>query len=192
MVKHITQSMSDEEERAYFRAWLLEQSPRTWHQVALSWNWDYGIEDLDFILDQPSCDAGTALSLYTLSEPNYFADRFTSLKRIKEECPWEYPVADFAARICERWAAGHFRTYQFHPCNFLDQHAGCHWDETESPISPHPLWTVPPSMLEAPFRGEPVDLEAFHEGRPIEWCSFEDPLEEKAQEFLRHMFGLTP
>ncbi|HEY0628145.1 MAG TPA: DUF4274 domain-containing protein [Sphingomicrobium sp.] len=167
--------MSPNEEQAYFRAWLRDQTPRTWHQVALTWNWDDGTEVLDWILDQPACDAGTALALYLSSEADWYADQFESMEQMNAEGHWGLADAQFAARICERWAAGHFQTYNYHPGNphLLDRTR--YWHEVPNAISSKALWEVPASLLAAPFRGEPVDLDAFHEGRPIEWLIPEEP-----------------
>jgi hypothetical protein len=44
--------------------WLSHQSPETWHQVVLSWNYDYGDRVLTWILTQEQCDKGTAARVF--------------------------------------------------------------------------------------------------------------------------------
>jgi hypothetical protein len=46
--------------------WIKLQRPEVWHVVAKHWNWDDGIEVLDWIVSQPQCDAGTARSIFWL------------------------------------------------------------------------------------------------------------------------------
>jgi hypothetical protein len=40
--------------------WLEAHGPDEWHQVAIDWNWDAGVEILAWIAAQPGCDRATA------------------------------------------------------------------------------------------------------------------------------------
>lgn len=42
-----------------------------WHRVAQTWNWGWPLQPLKWIIDQPECDQGTALTLFWYSEPGY-------------------------------------------------------------------------------------------------------------------------
>lgn len=44
--------------------WLGQQSPDTWHQVVMTWNYDYGDRVLSWILEQENCDKGTAARIF--------------------------------------------------------------------------------------------------------------------------------
>jgi hypothetical protein len=55
-----------------FLAWLHENGPDEWHRWTLSWNWDHGTELIEWIVSQPNCDKGTALSAYYLAQPDFF------------------------------------------------------------------------------------------------------------------------
>jgi hypothetical protein len=46
--------------------WLKEQTPDTWHQVAMSWNYDSGYEVLTWIVNQENCDRGTAARIFNI------------------------------------------------------------------------------------------------------------------------------
>lgn len=44
--------------------WLGQQTPETWHQVVMTWNYDYGVEVLLWIVSQDQCDRGTAARIF--------------------------------------------------------------------------------------------------------------------------------
>jgi len=46
--------------------WLSNQTPDTWHNVATTWNYDYGDEVLSWILQQENCDKGTAAHVFEI------------------------------------------------------------------------------------------------------------------------------
>lgn len=54
--------------------WMSNQGPPEWHGVAFNWNWDLGLEPLLWIVDQPTCDKATALTVFWLTEPFYHMD----------------------------------------------------------------------------------------------------------------------
>ncbi len=45
-------------------AWLEQQTPETWHNVALTWNYDAGDRVMRWMLDQDTCDKGTAAQIF--------------------------------------------------------------------------------------------------------------------------------
>lgn len=44
--------------------WLSQQTPETWHCVAMTWNYDYNDKVLSWILQQDRCDKGTAARIF--------------------------------------------------------------------------------------------------------------------------------
>ncbi len=50
------------------------ESPAELHALAQQINWDGGFDGLNAVLQHPLCDRGTALMIYWLGEPTYFAD----------------------------------------------------------------------------------------------------------------------
>ncbi|WP_404480002.1 DUF4274 domain-containing protein [Novosphingobium sp. BL-52-GroH] len=166
--------MDDDDEMERLRAWLPGQGPKTWHQVALSWNWGNGTTILDWLLDQPDCDRGTAIALYLLGDPDFYAERFPSLEAMREAGYSQLKTAEFLAGICRRWGEGAFPDYRFHP-GFWWGDASSRWQEVPpgmvKAIAP---WPVPASMVAIPLRGEAVDISRFTEGMPNAWIAPQD------------------
>lgn len=52
---------------------LPEYAPEMWHQIAMNWNWDNGMDILRWIVSQLACDKGTALLIYWRAGPRYFS-----------------------------------------------------------------------------------------------------------------------
>lgn len=48
------------------------QTPREFHRFARDWNWDDGFKPLQWIINQPQCDKGTALLIYWHAAPKWF------------------------------------------------------------------------------------------------------------------------
>lgn len=42
------------------------------YYLAQNYNWDYGVEILDLIIDSKNCDKGTALLIFWMSEPDFY------------------------------------------------------------------------------------------------------------------------
>jgi Domain of unknown function (DUF4274) len=54
-------------------SWLMQEStPDDWHRFVPSWNWDYGIEPLLWIIQQKDCDRATALTAFYWTRPGQF------------------------------------------------------------------------------------------------------------------------
>jgi hypothetical protein len=135
--------------------WLKDRGPEDWHRSACTWNWDNGMSAMDWVLDQPECDAGTAITLFAHGEPAWFG-KFESLAQLAEQEPHHLPLALFLKSICDRWAAGRYRHYRFLPA------ASIH-------VPPDGLpWPVPPTLAEPPVQGEHLDLTGWGEGFPPE------------------------
>ena len=97
----------DEETTAFCRG---NQDPEELHAFADTWNWDKGTWALQEILDNPACEAATALLIYWRSAPEFFqqyadrdalaADPLTSSS---------LDLFDFLTRLEARYVAGEFR-----------------------------------------------------------------------------------
>jgi hypothetical protein len=44
---------------------VMQLTPDDWHEIALHWNWDQGVEVLNWITSQPTCDRATAMIILT-------------------------------------------------------------------------------------------------------------------------------
>lgn len=52
---------------------IKQMAPDDWHEIALRWNWDDGVGELDWITSQPDCDRATALYVLCRGNPGYVA-----------------------------------------------------------------------------------------------------------------------
>lgn len=57
----------------HFKVFLETATPDEWHQVAWNWNWDSGIDELNWIIQQKACDKGTALLIYWYAGPGCYS-----------------------------------------------------------------------------------------------------------------------
>jgi hypothetical protein len=82
--------------------YLAQASPEEWYRVAWNWSWDNGLDELRWIIRQPTCDRGTALLVYWGTGPRYFAEYAT-----RDEVPWhELEGYDLAMEVERRYLAG--------------------------------------------------------------------------------------
>lgn len=68
------------------------KTPEECHQLALHWDWDDGVEALQWIVRQPLCDQGTALYIYWAATPNWyyqFKDREDVVARNREAATYD-------------------------------------------------------------------------------------------------------
>jgi Domain of unknown function (DUF4274) len=97
--------------------YLAHATPEDWHQVAWHWNWDSGVEPLQWIIRQDTCDRGTALLIYWKGGPRYLAQYAE-----RGEVP-EYTVEDYdlVREIEAAYLAGRYTQTQiaFDPQNDL-------------------------------------------------------------------------
>lgn len=136
-------------------AWLQVHSPREWHGVADSWNWDQGSEIPLWIVRQQDCDAGTAATIFWRCAPENFFDRAEGNAGLPAH------MADDLAIVMEviaRWNSGGYPTRNF-------SSEGC--DDTAYYLKScrNPDIALPASLCE-PFKGE--DVPGYEEGIPVE------------------------
>ena len=90
--------------------WLPAQSPAVWHEIATCWNWGSGIEPLAWIASQPSCDAGTAQTIFWNGEPSEYS---VMEQGRNEVSAYRHDVYDMLAQIAARWNAGEYITWRY-------------------------------------------------------------------------------
>ncbi|MDQ8209671.1 DUF4274 domain-containing protein [Coraliomargarita sp. SDUM461003] len=61
------------------------------HAFAENYNWDGGIEELEWVISNPLCDKATALMIYGLGSPSYYYRKEEKGKEFQE-----YEIADWA------------------------------------------------------------------------------------------------
>ena len=76
------------------------------HAFAQQINWDGGFDELDAVLGHPQCDRGTALMIYWLGEPAYFAE-FTSVDDVPDV---NQPLKHFLNRVETRLLTDQFKS----------------------------------------------------------------------------------
>jgi hypothetical protein len=154
----------DEDELSLFLDWLAENGPDEWHRWATNANWDYGTDLMRWVIDQESCDKGTALSVYYAAQPDYWA-QYDTVEAARADVSGE--TVELMVAICEHWAAGRYRTYDFQPdvvaLEYLQQ-----GPEAMRALADELPWSVPDDMAAAPIQGVPTEFEgAVIDGIPI-------------------------
>ncbi len=130
-----------------------------------------GVSVLDWIVDQPDCDKGTALAIYQRGNP-YEHLAVARVTAIQKRDYFDMETIDLLACICSRWADGKYKTYDFHPSIY-----GCHGiGEREDYETPGTIgemeyarrvpWPVPDDMVTASYRGRVPDMSGWTEGYP--------------------------
>ncbi len=88
------------------------------HAFAESWNWDFGKWPLEAILENPACEAATALLLYWLGCPEFFR-QYANSQEVEADDTGDVEAFDFLSDIEARYIAGEFRvgSIAFDPAN---------------------------------------------------------------------------
>jgi hypothetical protein len=152
--------MSEREWNA-MRAYLEATSGDAWHVVAWEWNWDGGIEPLEWIVAQPMCDRATALLVYWYGGAGYDA-RYAS----RDDVPaYELDVHDLLHGIEQRYLSGFYTRQElaFDPTN----DDGEDWTRLYDDLPKRR--TIPAVMLEA-LQGRTLERPSYMEGYPPEVC----------------------
>lgn len=102
---------SDEDVIPNFKAFKTLSSAEQYF-LASEYNWDDGTIVLDWIIDSPNCDKGTATMIFWLAEPDYYFD-FT--EETIDEC--EKDVWNLLQQIIMKMNNGEFTKskYKFNP-----------------------------------------------------------------------------
>jgi hypothetical protein len=84
--------------------WLERNGPAEWHGYVERHQWDGGsTAPLDWIVAHPQCDAGTAATIFWMSEPDYYLDGRHD----------DHPIAQLDLAIARRWSEGGFPSGRF-------------------------------------------------------------------------------
>ena len=91
---------------------IRQMRPDDWHELALSWNWDHGVVELNWITSQRDCDRATAVYVLCAGNPGDIATRastyyagFVRTVAARLENGF-YPVADLALGLSGRQRRG--------------------------------------------------------------------------------------
>lgn len=82
--------------------------PEELHRFAELWNWDGGYVAMLMLTRNSACDAGTALMVYWLAQPEFYL-RYASRDEVSE---WEHEGYDFVTELEGRIVADDFATRQ--------------------------------------------------------------------------------
>ena len=150
-----------------FLAWLEDNGPDEWHRWAINWNWDHGTELFWWIVTQPNCDRGTALSIYYAAQPDAFG-RYASIEDARANtADIGDDVIGLMIHICQMWAQGAYPSYAYQPSwaalTYLDQ-----GEEAMRAIAASVPWEVPDDLAAAGIHGEPNNFERTIDGIPVE------------------------
>jgi len=151
----------EEDELPLFMDWLAQSGPDEWHRWVINWNWDYGIDLIEWVISQEACDKGTALSAYYLGQPDYYT-KFESVAAVRADAS-DAEVVDLFLAICRNWETGLYRTYQFEPDEAAKEYL------SQGPVAMKELavqvpWHVPDDMAAAIIEGEPNDFNRVIDG----------------------------
>jgi hypothetical protein len=87
--------------------WLEAHGPDDWHQVAIDWNWDAGLDVLAWIAAQADCDRATAQHLILNGGVDYFVG-FATRDALMADAPYNVDPYDLLVPTIERWNAGFY------------------------------------------------------------------------------------
>jgi hypothetical protein len=139
-------------------AWLQAHSPREWHGVADSWNWDQGSEIPLWIIRQQDCDAGTAATIFWRCAPEDFLGRAEGNAGIPEYMADNLSIV---VEVIARWNSGGYPTR-----NFSSEGCNNHAYYLKSCVNPD---IALPASLCKPFKGKlRADVPGYEEGIPVE------------------------
>jgi hypothetical protein len=87
-----------------FMEWLQQQDFETWHAIASSWNYDYGLAPIHWIVSQPACDFGTAVQVFGVEATNWLTTpSWEDLSHKNYQLSWK--ACDL---IVKRWQSNDF------------------------------------------------------------------------------------
>lgn len=133
--------------------WLEKRGsdPDFWHETALTWHWEAGVDVLHWIIRQPTCEMATAswILIEALSEGDLYptaADYVAS----------DLELFDMCREITERWRAGFYTSNRLgftkqQAINF-DQGVAA-FNRQRLRIGNPSLWQLPRAAL-GPFKGK--------------------------------------
>ena len=117
------------------------------YYLASIYNWDDGTTVLDWIIDSPKCDRGTAIMIFWMAEPDYYFD-FT-LETIDD---WAKDVWLLLQKIISKMRNEAFTTSNF---GFSPAENGyqTNWDSANG------IWELPDALVKGTTGPQPIELE---------------------------------
>lgn len=100
----------EEHEQTLLR-WLRAHDPDDWHQVAIDWNWDAGLDILTWIAEQPECDRATAQYLILNGGPDAFRG-ISDREELMAKQPYNAETFDLLFPTIKRWHEGFYTRSQ--------------------------------------------------------------------------------
>jgi len=155
----------EEDELPLFMDWLEQSGPDEWHRWATSWNWDHGTDLIAWVIGQEGCDRGTALSVYYLAQPDFYAE-FDTLDAARAQAGPDDDIVDLMVAICRNWAAGLYRDYAFEP-DFVALEYLAQGEAAMRALAGRVPWEVPDDLAAAPIQGVPNRFERSIDGVPL-------------------------
>jgi len=124
--------------------------PEELHQLATNYNWDDGAQVMEWVIDSPLCDKGTALLIYWQLDVGYYQkysnqDEANKIRRGEVLVNHNYKLL---RSIQEKYLMDHFllEKIRFDPCNYR----GSDLIEERGPDEEDPIkWQIPDVMKEA-------------------------------------------
>lgn len=90
-------------------AWLATQTPETWHAIASAWTYDSGCAPLLWIVQQPTCDFATGLTIFGVEGVNWITTpTWQELSHKDYQDSWK--MCDI---IVKRWIEDSFGSAEF-------------------------------------------------------------------------------
>ncbi len=141
-------------------AWLATTGAEDWHRSAETWNFDDGTAPLEWIVEQPDCDAATALLIFWRCQPGEWAAMYPNRSACTD--PHHGAEYDLAVKIKRHWLAGRYpqKRFRYDP--------GAEWGVVPGEIDAkgHRDLETPVAMT-FPVEGRNVDSRRFGEGLPL-------------------------
>jgi hypothetical protein len=105
----VLRQAAEDERRAHYARWkeceaapldirgatlhglIIQMEPDDWHEIVQHWDWDWGVEELNWITSQRECDRATAVYVMCAGRPGLVATR--------RDAPHGGFIRDLAARL---------------------------------------------------------------------------------------------
>lgn len=110
--------------------------PEELYLLAHFHNWDDGTQLLEWIIDSPLCDEGTAKLVFWRAQPDYYQE-FDS----EEEAGWDKDVYSLLRNILKKIEENQFKTAYLHYDPKKDEGA-----PNDLSDNPNAKWKIPPFM----------------------------------------------
>ncbi|WP_405397778.1 DUF4274 domain-containing protein [Maribacter sp. Asnod2-G09] len=141
-----------------------KSSPLIWHQMAMEWNWDSSSVFLNWLVENPLTDKGTALMIYWKSAPRYWK-KFKDKKDLITKEKYSLNNFEFIEKIEANYLNGFYKqsTFEYNPKN--DEQG---YDWTNDYLDEEIVRDIPKIMFEKVEGKKVVEPKDYIEGFPPE------------------------